>query len=929
MGKYDYQKSYARQIESIVIVICAFYSFTQLFLGYKNDWNLVGQMVVLCGMLISWIYFFGQYQTYEVRAYVTSIMSQLTVFMYAVEVGDFYSVISVYLSLCIALGLYGIPKVMTIPLISYTGIILHCIFIDKSLAWGHYDSDLGMVMRVLQGYLVWFVVFYLVYRYKTTQESMLEMIDALKKSERQKDDFLANVSHEIRTPINTICGISEIMLRDGVPQEMKEDILNIQSAGRNLMMVVSDILDYSELQEGEFDIVEENYYVSSTIYDVINMTMAKKSEKKLELIINCDANIPSVLIGDEQKIRRVIMNLVNNAIEFTEEGCVCIEFGYRKEEYGVNLIVTVKDTGIGMSKEDIEKLFVKFSQVDMGRTRKKGGVGLGLAIAQAIIYKMGGFITVKSELGKGSEFRFVIPQKVFDEKPIAEIPNKEEINAAVYINMEQFEYTALRDEYSNNIRQITEQAGVKVRVFRNLMELKRWSKRERYNQIFISLKEYQEDSVFFDNLSMQAKVNVILDNCDEAKVQNRLINKIIKPFFVLSIMTALKNQNRDEKEEGRILDDAHQLYAPDARVLVIDDNQMNIRVVEGLLKEYGLKVDSALSGPEGIAMLENRSYDMVFLDHMMPEMDGVETLHHIRRKQDSYFKEIPIVALTANAIAGTREMLIKEGFDDFLPKPVESSVLQRALKRHIPIKKQKTMEEYVQNEPIEEVEAKPVAVKSMPETKVKPATTTSSELQIGDLEISKGIMYCGNQKNYIEILKTHRDSGEENMSACQALFDKEDWKNYTITVHGIKSSMMSIGAVKLSEMAKALEMAGKGEDYTYIRANHEPMMDEYRRIIDILNHSDVLGAPKAAEAVCEKTEIEESVFANMLTEMENASYELDDAKMKGILDQLSAYSYGSKDLAKELQTVYKKVEMSDLMSAYETVVKLKDKMKKA
>lgn len=920
MGKHDYQKSYARQIETIVIITCAFYGFTQLFLGYYNGWNPVGQITVLGGMLISWIYFFGQYQTYEVRAIVTSIMSQVTVFMYAAEIKDFYSVISVYLSLCIALGLYGIPKVMTIPLISYTVIVLHCIFVDKTLSWGYYSSDLGMVMRVLQGYLVWFVVFYLVYRYKTTQESMLEMIDALKKSEREKDDFLANVSHEIRTPINTICGISEIMLKNGVPKEMKEDILNIQSAGRNLTMVVGDILDYSELQEGEFEIIEENYYVSSTIHDVINMTMAKKSEKKLELIIDCDANIPSVLIGDEQKIRRVIMNLVNNAIEFTEEGCVCIEFGYRKEAYGINLIVTVRDTGIGMSKEDVEKLFRKFSQVDMGRTRKKGGVGLGLAIAQAIIYKMGGFITVKSELGKGSEFRFVIPQKVYEEKPIAEIANKEQIVAAVYINMEQFAYTALRDEYSNNIRHIVEQTGANVRVFRNLMELKRWSKREKYNQVFISLTEYQEDPVFFDNLSMQTQVNMILETVDDAKVQNKLINKIYKPFFILSIVTALKNQIGGSNEEKRILDDAHQLYAPDAKVLVIDDNQMNIRVVEGLLAEYGIRVESALSGAEGIAMLENKCYDMIFLDHMMPEMDGVETLHHIRRKQDTYFKQIPIVALTANAIAGTREMLIREGFDDFLPKPVESSVLQRTLKRHIPINKQKTMEDYVQSKPVQTIVEEP---------KKESAPATSGQLEIGDLDISKGIMYCGNQKNYIEILKTHRDNGEENMRQIQELYDEENWKNYTITVHGVKSSMMSIGAVALSEMAKALEMAGKRDDVDYIHREHDSMMKEYHRVVELLNECMVLGPKKVIETPCEKQEIEEENFAKILVDMENASYDLADDTMKQLLDQLSAYAYGGKDLAKELQVVYKKVEMSDLMSAYETVVKLKDKIKKA
>ena len=923
MGKHDYEKSYSRQMESIVISLYAIYAITELFLGFQNGWNQWGQMAVLFSMLVAWVFFFGKYKTYEIRAYVVSTMAQVTILAYAVEIGDFFSVISVFISLCILLGLYGIPKVMLITTISYTAMLYYYIFIDKSLVWGSYSSDFGMVTRILQGYLVMFAVFYLVYRYKTSRESMLEMIDALKKSEREKDDFLANVSHEIRTPINTICGISEIMLKNGVPNEMKEDVLNIQSAGRNLMLVVGDILDYSELQEGDFEIVEENYYVSSTIYDVINMTMAKKSEKNLELIVDCDAGMPSVLVGDEQKIRRVIMNLVNNAIEFTNEGCVCIEFGYRKEEYGINLIVTIRDTGIGMSKDNIEKLFKKFSQVDMGRTRKKGGVGLGLAIAQAIVNKMGGFITVKSEMGKGSEFRFVIPQKVYDESPIADMPNKEALKAAVYINMEQFAMTAIRDEYSNNIRHIVEQLGVECRVCRNLMELKRWSKRENYNQIFISFMEYQEDPVFFDKLSMQTKVNMILDHYDDVKVQNKLIGKIYKPFFVLSIVTAIKNQLLEDANLA-VSSDTHRLYAPDVHILIIDDNRMNIRVVEGILSEYGVQVSYALSGREGIDMLESKSYDLVFLDHMMPEMDGVETLHNIRRKQDPYFKEIPILALTANAIAGTREMLLKEGFDDFIAKPVESSVLQRALKRHIPLEKQKT-EEAAPKEEIRTADATDTDTTNIAEI----SKTAENALKIGDLDVEKGIMYCGNQKNYIEILKSHRDSAQENMSQVQGLFDQEDWKNYTIVVHGIKSSMMSIGAVRLSEMAKALEMAGKAENFDYIRGSHAAMMEEYRSVINTLESSPLLGRKEVAEEVSKKPAIEEEVFDGLLAELETAMYDLDAVKMQRILEQLNAYSYFGKDLQKEFQTVHKKVEMSDLMSAYDTAVKLKEKMKKA
>ena len=428
MGKYDYLKSYERQIETIVIFISSIYMFTELILGYTNHWNPWGQVAVLCGLLVTWVFFFGKYKEFETRAHITCFSSQIMIIVYGIECGDFYLILSLFVSLCILLGLYGVTKAMIHPFIAYNVLVFYYIFIAKQLNWGVYTSDIGMITRILQGYLTLFLVVYLVYRYKVSQESMLEMIDALRKSEREKDDFLANVSHEIRTPINTICGISEIMLKNDVPIEMKEDVLNIQSAGRNLMSVVGDILDYSELQEGEFEIIEENYYVSSTIYDIINMSMAKKSEKNLEFIVDCDADMPSILTGDEQKIRRVIMNLVNNAIEFTNEGCVSVHFGFRKEEYGMNLIVTVSDTGIGMSKESVENLFKKFSQADMGRTRKKGGVGLGLAIAQTLVNRMGGFITVKSELGKGSQFSIIIPQKIYDEKPIVEFTESANIN---------------------------------------------------------------------------------------------------------------------------------------------------------------------------------------------------------------------------------------------------------------------------------------------------------------------------------------------------------------------------------------------------------------------------------------------------------------------------------------------------------------------
>lgn len=920
MGKYDYLKSYERQIETIVIAIYSVYCFTELILGYRYAWNQWRQFAVLASLLWAWVFFFGKYKSYEVRAHVTSLSAQIMVLVYGVECGDFYLILSMFISLCILLGLYGVTKAMIYPFISYNLLILYYIFVDKQLAWGNYTSDIGMVIRILQGYLTIFMVIYLVYRYKVSQDSMLEMIDALRKSEREKDDFLANVSHEIRTPINTICGISEIMLNNEVPPEMMEDMLNIQSAGRNLMSVVGDILDYSELQEGDFEIIEENYYITSTIYDVINMSMAKKSEKQLELIVDCDGSLPSVLCGDEQKIRRIIMNIVNNAIDYTNEGCVTIRFGYRREEYGINLIISVKDTGIGMSKASVEKLFQKFTQVDMGRTRKNGGIGLGLAISQTIVNRMGGFITVKSEPNKGSEFTIVIPQKIYDEKPIVELKEKEGIKAAVYINMEQFRFTSIRDEYSTIIQNMIGQLNVKCHICRNINELKRWEKREGFNQIFISYVEYLEEPLYFDYLAKKCNVYVILDHYDDTKIQNRNLIKIYKPFFILSIVAAMKNAALAQKKNIDVED--HQLYAPDAHVLVIDDNRMNIRVVEGLMREYGVKVSYALSGQEGIDMLQSKNYDLVLLDHMMPEMDGIETFHHIRRKSDPYYKEVPIIALTANAIAGAREMFIKEGFDDFVAKPVESSVLQRTLKRHIPKEKQISRLEAVDMDESERVE-----IPKVPQTQEETAETSQTDtFTIGDLDIQKGITYCGSRENYLQILSGQRDGGAKMLQQIQESFDSEDWKNYTIRVHGVKSSMMSIGAVTLSEMAKDLENAGRGSDYDYIRAKHGVMTAEFERVMEILRTCPYLSPSEQEEEQIQKEEITEQKFEELLVQLENATYEFDGNKMQPILDELSRYAYDGKDLEKALKQVYKKVEFCDYMSAYEAVVRMKEKV---
>ena len=729
-------------------------------------------------------------------------------------------------------------------------------------------------------------------------------------------------------------------LRESNPDKIREEIFDIRDAGHNLMGLVSDILDFSQLQQGKMNIEEEAYNITSTINDIINMAMARKGDKQIELIVDCDPNIPCDLFGDEKKIRRIMINLLDNAIKFTNEGGILMEIHTRREIYGVNLCISIKDTGIGISEDSLEKLFESFSQVDTRRNRHRGGVGLGLAISRELVRKMGGTITVRSRLGKGSIFRFVIPQKILNEKPIVQIENKERLNIAAYFDMEQFNMITVRDEYTNLITHMIQKLQVKCHICRNLAELKRRNHLLTFTHIFISLEEYKEDMNYFDELSEHRKVIVTIDAINEKYIPNPNIIKLYKPFYILPVASILNGNNGSES--GKQLVRSGKFIAPEAHILVVDDNRMNIRVIEGLLKEYQISVTYATSGIESLDMIESMSYDFIFMDHMMPEMDGIETMHHIREKVGNYYQTVPIIALTANAAPGNREMFLEEGFNDFLAKPVEVSILERVLKRNLPEDKILYQTKKEENTPI-----KTTIEKNQQISQQELEKTQQEELSIADLDIKKGLLYCGSKKAYLDILEECCLESSEFSDLLETLYQKQDWKNYTIKIHALKSTLLSIGATALSEKAKALEQAGKKETLDYILQNHHDMLIEYYRFIKTLsehpliqprlsetiqNQIKLLGEEqkvqiKLQQADLDLKELSEELFDKFLTDLENAMYSLDGEEMLRILSEMQKYQYYQTPLEEKLSPVKKKVEMSDYMSAIDTISHIRDNLK--
>lgn len=917
-------------VEKLILLFYFIGSVAMTVIFIKSGWPI--WMAVLTDVCWGFavILYAAKVQDYVFRAIAVTSLMLIGAVLWSIASKSLFMTIPVLSMLAVLFVFYGVMETIYVTVPVSVFLCIYHVLIERTVDLSSGMKILQMIVGIISVFFIEYVTHIMNKKRLDGMEKQLEIIDSLKQAERSKDDFMANLSHEIRTPINTICGMSEMILREDLEEQVRSDVFSIQTAGRNLQSIVSDVLDFTEMQSGKMVIVEESYNITSTINDVINMSMARKNERNLDLVVDCSANLPSGLRGDEQKIRRVIMNLVNNALKFTTEGCVTIVINARNTDYGINLIVAVKDTGIGMKKESMEKLFTSFNQVDTKRNRQREGIGLGLAISQAMVDMMGGFITVSSEFGRGTEIQFVIPQKVVDSTPIAVVKNPERVNVAIYVNMEQYDRPEIREAYGHVIFHMIAQLHVKAHVCQNLEELKRRAERESFTHIFISVEEYEEDERFFDSLAGDVQIIVIIERINAPRVANPKIQCLYKPFFILPIVMALNDEKLVQDVEVNPYYH-HRFISPDTNVLIVDDNLMNIRVLEGLLQPYKIKTAIATSGAEALEKIENMNYDVVFMDHMMPEMDGIETFHRIRQKQGNYFKKIPIIAVTANAVGGMREVFLKEGFQDFIAKPIEVSVLDRVLRRNLPQEKLIVQNEAEEGQTDEVLDAAADGGfagqgESLSET-AEPGRIHHTDLPTEYFDEQMGIQYCGDMENYIEVMRLTSRAGQEDWNRIRQFYEEKDWKNYTTLVHALKSTMLSIGVEKLSGMAKELELAGKRDDVEFIAAHHEDMMEEYSRILALMKKSRTLYPDRVEESLEGLEPIEVEELDKLALEFEDAAFAFEHGRMTAIAERLMKCSLCGRPLKEKMKPVMRKIQMSDYLSAAEVIARLKDMLK--
>ena len=840
-------------------------------------WEMWALILIALSVVLCWVIHIRRPIPGYARVWIYAFLMMMSTFFYGTHVSSTFDLGLLMTVLILIFISTGIPGLITLCQCTYYLAMLYDL-ITMYLEGEKFDSLI--ITRILLHFIIMTVICFLARKIISQWVSIMDKSEeekqAMQETTERLNDFLANISHEIRTPVNAVIGLSRICADKVEGEDVKKDLLSVMEAGQKIGDQIGDILDYSEIDMNSLAVNEEDYMITSLLHDVIaEITPLKRPD--LELVIDVDPHIPSTMRSDVTKLKKIFRHLIDNALKYTEEGGVYVHITPEERDYGINLLLEVTDTGIGMSRAELEMVFERFYQADSGKTRSANGLGLGLSIANGFIRSLNGFLTIESEPKNGTTVRVSIPQMVVGTDYCMSIRSPERLCLGAFLRFEKFENPHVREFYNAMVKDLVLGLGVKMQRVNNMDDFKQLAKTSSFTHVFIGKQEYLENQEFMNSLAEKAMVAVICDDAFRIPDGSE-IHLMRKPFYCVPVISFV---NTDKSEQGKT---KGKLFARGVRTLVVDDERMNLLVARQIFSGYGMEVDTVFSGPEAIEYVRKHDTDLIFMDHMMPGMDGVEAMKRIRAIFGKDKKDVPVVALTANAVSTANEMFLREGFDAFLAKPIVITELERVLKKVLP-KSRLTVEvpaadkkassaalrreEFTgpegsksaaagsgdttagskgaaagfgkgTSEPPEKTDSKKSTENTEKASGITGTfgTVTSPDDRMGALkalgiDTKSGLLYCQNDMEfYQELLLQYAGEAAGKMKAANRNFKDGDLKNYEILVHALKSTSKMIGAAELSEAAYKLEKAAKDGDEETIRNGHDSAMTEYKRLAD-------------------------------------------------------------------------------------------------
>ena len=708
-------------------------------------------------------------------------------------------------------------------------------------------------------YVVAIVLSNIAYRAYELTESKKE----IEKVSNMKSDFLANMSHEIRTPMNAVIGMADLALREEMSTSAREYIHQVKASGQNLLVIINDILDFSKIESGKMDIVEVEYEPLSLVNDLTGIVCSRIGDKDIEFTMDIAPDLPKMLYGDNVRIHQVILNLLTNAVKFTRHGEVHLKMEcVRQDDETAVIKAWIRDTGIGIRESDMHKLFNSFQQVDSKRNRNIEGTGLGLAISQQLINLMHGSIGVESEYEKGTTFFFEIPQTIVDNSPA--VPDLDHpASTAILIGN-----SYVKDQLIIDLD----------RVGATYIDLAEDGFPENQHIDFMIVEKPFFDAVkeiLEKNPDLKGIVLSEYDNMEAINLPN--VRVISKPVYSLSLYNAMGITDSNFGFESESEGDSFAYIAPEANILVVDDNLINLTVAQGLLEPLEMKVDVASSAAEAIDKIHYVKYDLIFMDHMMPEVDGIEATHIIRRLVPSY-NDVPIIALTANAIGGAKEMFIAEGMNDFVAKPIEIKDIVAKLRKWLPKEKIILVDESDESRSSQDESSE--------------GSAEISVLDIKELDTQQAVRLLGNEKLFRTVLKEYYCAIDKKAQVIREYKKAEHWRDYTIEVHSLKSTSKQIGANELSALAAELEKAGNAGNVELIMEKTDKMLEDFLKYKEILK-------PYFPECAVEEDDNKipgKEDILSMLEQMQVALDNFDTLQIDEVIETMSGYQFSNANM---------------------------------